>query len=243
MKWLVVIPVFNEGPKLPLLLKELKESPIPADSVLFVDNGCFDGSEKLIAESGYNFVRQHHNMGAGAALIIGADWALAHGYDVICNMAGNAKMLPAQIDRVLSPILCGDADYVTGSRFLPGGSYPNLTLFRRSTIPLVNVYVWLLTGCWLTDATCGYRAYKTEILQRAEFDWHAPWLHGYSFEYYLYAKVLIDRSLRWKEVPVTMRYPPPGVKRSHIRPVVGWYDMLRPWAVARFDRKGFARRA
>ncbi|NDF17669.1 MAG: hypothetical protein EB079_06865 [Verrucomicrobia bacterium] len=116
-----------------------------------------------------------------------ADYAIAGGFDVLGAIAGNGKMLPAEMHRVLDPVVNGSADYVTGSRYLPGGSSPNLTRFRGLAIPAVTLAVRLLTGRRITDATCGYRCYRLDILKRATFDWHAPWLEGYGFEYYLYA--------------------------------------------------------
>jgi hypothetical protein len=111
--------------------------------------------------------------------------------------------------------------------------------FRRRAIPAVNHFVRALTGARLTDATCGYRAWRLDIIRRARFDWHADWLHTYAFEYYLYAKV-IRAGFRWREVPVTMRYPARGRPYSKIRGARDWYAMLKPWVVARVDGKGFA---
>jgi len=129
---------------------------------------------------------------------------------------------------------------VTGSRFLPGGASPNLPEFRRRTIPMVNAFVKSLTGATVTDATCGYAAYRLSLLLRADFDWHAPWLETYGFEYYLRAKVILDGTIRWREVPITMRYPELG-PYSKIQPFTGWWAMLRPWALARMDGRGFTR--
>lgn len=234
------IPVYNQIQELPGLLGELKATDLPCDTLLLVNNGSDDGSESLIHESGLPYLDLPENRGVGRAFMAAADWGLERGYDILGVLAGNGKMLPSEMGRVLDPILHGEADYVTGSRFLAGGASPNLPKFREASIPVVNAFVRLLTGARVTDATCGYRAYRLELLRRAEFDWHAPWLDAYAFEYYLYAKVLLDRRIRWKEAPITMRYPPPGRRYSKIKPFVGWYDMLKPWVVARLDRKGFA---
>jgi dolichol-phosphate mannosyltransferase len=95
-------------------------------------------------------------------------------------------------------------------------------------------------GVHLTDATCGYKAFNLDIIRRANFDWKAPWLDTYGFEYYLYGKVLREPTIRWKEVPITMRYPPRGQRYSKIKPFSGWYALLKPWLVARLDTKGFS---
>lgn len=239
MKSLVFIPVFNQIQELPFLLSELRNTDLPCDTLLFVNNGSDDGSAELIHTSGFPWLDLPRNRGIGHSFMVAIDWAIQQEYQIFGVLAGNGKMLPAEMHRVLDPILVDEADYVTGSRFLQGGESPNLPGFRKASIPLVNHFVRVLTGARLTDATCGYRAYRLDLLRRSRFDWHAPWLDGYGFEYYLYAKVLLDPCIRWKEVPITMRYPPPGHRYSKIRPLVGWLDMLKPWVVARWDRKGF----
>lgn len=233
-----MIPVFNQVRELPGLLQELQEAGPACDTVVFVDNGSDDGSSELIADSGYEHIDVPVNRGIGYAFMVSTDWALERGYDVYGVLAGNGKMLPSEMPRLLEPVASGAVDYVTGSRFMPGGASPNLPPFRRATIPVVNGYVRALTGQRVTDATCGYACYRLSLFQRAGFDWHASWLETYGFEYYLRAKVMLDGTIPWREVPVTMRYPKTG-PYSKIRPFTGWAAMLRPWLVARVDGRGF----
>ncbi len=232
------VPVYNQVRELPVVLAEFAAAALPGVSLLLVNNGSKDGSERLVRESGHASIDVPRNLGVGYSNILALDWALAHGAEIFGAMAANGKMLPSEIPRLLAPIAEGRADYVTGSRFLPGGSSPNLPQFRRLSIPLVNRFVRLCTGAVLTDATCGFRAFRLDLLRRAEFDWHAPWLYTYAFEYYLYAKVLLDGRIRWAEQPVTMRYPQAG-PYSKIRAGRDWLAMLKPWWIARLDRRGF----
>lgn len=239
MKTVLFIPVFNQIREFPTVLQELRSGVLPCDCVLLVNNGSNDGSEKLVRDSGFDFIDLPKNLGVGHSFIKATDWALERGYEVFAVIASNGKMLPQEVHRVLNPIISGEADYVTGSRFLPGGAFPNLPRFRRLSIPLVNAFIWMLYGARLTDATCGFKAYKLDILKRAQFDWHSPSLNTYGFEYYLYGKVLKDSAIRWREVPITMRYPGGNVPYSKIKPFSGWYQMLKPWVRARFEHTGF----
>lgn len=239
MKTVVTIPVYNQIDELPHLLAEIASVDLPCDDVLLVNNGSDDGSAELIHESGHQFIDVPENRGVGYALIAGARWAIERDYELFAVMAGNGKMLPGELHRVLDPILSGEFDYITGSRFMPGGSSPNLRTFRKFAIPAVNFFVRVVTGAKVTDATCGYAAYRLEILRRAKFDWQAAWLEHYGFEYFLRSKVIRDKSIRWKEVPITMRYPTAGKRYSKIKPFSGWFSMLRPWIRARFNRQGF----
>jgi dolichol-phosphate mannosyltransferase len=241
MKSVLFIPVYNQIVEFPTVLRELRETNLPCDTVLLVNNGSSDGSEKLVAESGYEVINLLTNRGIGHSFMWAVDWALTRGYDVFSVIASNGKMLPSELSRVLDPVLSGEADYVTGSRYLDGGESPNLPVFRQLSIPMVGWMVKALFGATLTDATCGYKAFRLDLLRRAQFDWKAKSLDTYGFEYYLYGKILRDPSIRWKEVPITMRYPTKGKRYSKIKPFSGWYEMLKPWVIARFDGKGFAK--
>lgn len=242
MKTVLFIPVFNQIREFPTVLAELRAENLPCDTVLLVNNGSSDGSEKLVRESGYDYIDLPKNLGVGHSFIKATEWALERGYDTFAVIASNGKMLPSELHRVLEPIESGKADYVTGSRFLPGGEFPNLPAFRRLSIPLVSLFVRLLYGVKLTDATCGYKAYKLELFRRAEFDWRSDALNTYGFEYYLYGKIIRDGGICFCEVPITMRYPGGKAPYSKIKPFKGWYQMLKPWFVARFDGKGFRKK-
>lgn len=237
MRSVFVVPVFNQARELPALVEELR-GPLACDHLLFVDDGSDDGSSELIARSGFEHLRVPTRRGIGHAIQIGVRWALDRDFEVVGMIAGNGKMLASEMPRLLAPIASGRAQFVWGSRFLPGGASPNLPGFRARAIPQVNRLVRVVTGQRVTDATCGYFACDLDLFRRARFDWQAPWLWTYGFEYYLRGQVLLDPSVRWTEVPVTMRYPPSG-PYSKIPPVVGWWQMIRPWVAARIDRRGF----
>jgi len=222
------------------VLEALHAIDLPCETLLLINNGSNDGSEKLIRCSGYPFIDLSRNHGIGYSYMLATDWALERNYDIIGVLAGNGKMLPSEMYRVLNPILDGEAEYVVGSRRLTGGNSPNIPLFRHVAIPLVNYFVKVITGITLTDATCGYRAWRLDLMKKAEFDWHASWLNTYGFEYYFFAKVILSHSVRWKEVPVTMHYPSKGERYSKIRPFIDWWAMLKPWIIARCDGKRFA---
>jgi dolichol-phosphate mannosyltransferase len=238
MRTVFFVPVYDQAGELPRVLAEAAAAALPAVSLLLVNNGSHDGSARLVRESGHPFLDLPRNLGVGGALQLALDWALARPVEIFGMMAANGKMLPAEIPRLIDPILAGEADYVTGSRFMEGGAAPHLPGFRRHAIPWVNRYVRWLTGARLSDATCGFRAFRLDLLRGADFDWHAPWLTTYGLEYYLYAKVLRERRLRWLERPVTMRYPPAG-PYTKIRPGRDWWAMLEPWLRARLDGRGF----
>jgi len=231
-------PVYNEICEFPRVLRDLKRIDLPCDEILLINNGSNDGSERLVRESGYPYIDVPKNLGVGYSMMLAIDWAKKHNFDVLGGIASNGKMLPSQMHRLIDPIKQGRADYVKGSRYMDGGEFPNMPRFRRKAIPLVNLFVYMLTGIKTTDSTCGYRAYKIEIFDQALFDWRSKDLYTYGFEYFIDSKVMRDSALRYLEVPVSMMYPKKGpyTKMTGVR---SWIEMLRPWVKAWLDPNGF----
>ncbi len=223
---LVTILTFNEGEKLKALVGRF---PKAEDyKLLFVDDGSTDGTGAFLRESGHEVICHEINLGVGAGIRNSVKYGRQHGFDIIVIMAGNGKMLPEEIPRLVNPIRGDKADYVQGSRYLEGGRSPNLPLFRRLTIRLFTAIVNLAVGFKGTDITCGFRAYRLDLFDHPEIDIDQAWLGRYEMEYYIHYKVL-KLGFRVMEAPVTMVYPLSGKNYSKIKPFVGWWSMIRPW--------------
>lgn len=234
MKSICLIPVYNQVLDLPPLLEKLAKG-VAADKILLIDDGSDDGGELLIRQSGFSYIQLPQRRGIGHALIQGSRYAISRGFDVVVHLAGNGKMDPAEMPRVLDPVMENRVDYCWGSRYLPGGKSNNIPAFRRYGIPLIfNQIPRMFTGKKLSDATCGYRAYRLSILKDLGEGWRQPWLFGYEFEYYVLAKVLLNPKYYYVEVPISMNYPARKKQYSKIIPVISWWSMLKPWIVVRF---------
>jgi dolichol-phosphate mannosyltransferase len=166
--------------------------------------------------------------GIGYAIKQGIKYAQGEGYDVVVVMAGNNKDDPAEIPRLLKPILEEDYDYVQGSRFLPGGKHVKNPFLRRVFSRLFP-YVWTLaTNVPCTDVTNGFRAYKMKILLDSRINIWQDWLNSYQLEYYIHFKVL-TLGYRMKEVPVSKTYPfSHRGGYSRISPFRDWWKILEP---------------
>jgi len=217
---------FNEGDKLKSLVQRFPHER--NYQLLFIDDGSTDGAAAFLEGSGHELIRHETNLGVGAGIRDGIKYGRERGFDIIVIMAGNGKMLPEEIGRLVEPIIHDRADYVQGSRYLEGGRSPNLPLFRRLAIRLFTAMVNLAVGFRGTDITCGFRAYRLDIFDRPELGIDQAWLGRYEMEYYIHYKVL-KLGYRVVEVPVSMVYPPEKKNYSKIKPFVGWWSMIRPW--------------
>ncbi len=203
------LPVYNEEEHVGELLANFK--PVVAegvvDEVLAVDDGSTDQTRSILRGFDYCTVITHpERRGCGDAIRSAYRHALERGYDVFVIMAGNGKDDPAQIQRVIQPILDDDADYVQGSRYLSGGYSEGLPKHRNIAIRL---FTWAFSAALqrrYTDCTNGFRAYRTSILRDDRIDWRQDWLgHSYEIEFYLHYKVA-QLGYRVREVPVSKVY-------------------------------------
>jgi dolichol-phosphate mannosyltransferase len=229
LRVLATFPFYNERNKLALLVPKIR--PGLVDAWLPVDDGSDDGGAELLRAAGIEPLRNERRSGIGACLKRVVHVGREKGYDVLVVMAGNNKDDPAEIPRLLAPILSDEADYVQGSRFLPGGASPRLPAFRRAAIPLLSLLFRLYTGRPSTDLTNGFRAYRLALFDDVRIDIDQAWLDDYEFEYYVHWKAF-TLGYRVTEVPVTKSYPPEkNVEYSKVRPFVGWWRMLRPFVL------------
>lgn len=223
---LATFPFYNEEQKVRQLAPRLAKGLV--DTFFAINDGSSDRGPEVLRAQGI-LVGDQPRSGVGACIKRAITHAREHGYDILVVMAGNNKDNPAEIPQLLQPILDGKADYVQGSRFLAGGSSPNLPKFRFFSIKLLS---WLFSlQMWkrCTDLTNGFRAYRLDLFDDPRVNIYQEWLDGYELEYYIHWKVH-RYHYRTCEVPVTKTYPSDKkVAYTKISPVIGWWHMLRPF--------------
>lgn len=226
---LIAVVVYNEGLRVRKVVSGLRLLADTCDVVL-VDDGSNDETRDCLSSSGFPVIRHDRNQGVGASIRDAIRYGLKRGSRFFVILAGNGKMDPIQIPRLLEPLLNGECDYVQGSRYLPGGGTTNLPLFRHVMIKIFTVIAWLLTGYKGTDVTCGFRAYSLSLFQHPAIDIGQDWLNRYELEFYIHYKA-IRLGYRLREVPVSMDYPRDGRPYSKIKPFRGWWSMVKPWVL------------
>ncbi len=158
----IVIAAYNEAEGIPHVLETL-----PAEvcglrtDVIVVDDGSSDGTADALERTRAHVVACPVNRGQGAALRLGYRVAREHGAAYVITTDADGQYDVADLPAVLTPILEGRADFVTGSRIL--GRQHTRDKVRRLG---VHVFAWLatiLTGHRLTDTSFGLRAARAEV--------------------------------------------------------------------------------
>jgi dolichol-phosphate mannosyltransferase len=197
--------------------------------VAVVDDGSSDSTPDVIRAKGAVLIRHERRRGVGAAIRSAYRWAREHGYDICVILAGNDKDRPPEISRITAPIIAGEADLVQGSRYLPGGDFGNMPLYRRISTQYVHPLLFsLAVRRRFTDSTNGFRALRLSVLDDPRIDLDQPWLDAYELEPYLLFKATrLGYAVR--EVGVTKIYPPAELGGyTKMAPITGWWSILRP---------------
>lgn len=178
-----------------------------ADAIFVVDDGCPDGSGRLVAEQAADprvkVLYHDANRGVGAAVVTGMQAALEWGAECLVKIDGDGQHDPALLPVLASPVVTGTADFAKGNRFYSLDDLqdmPRLRLFGNAVLSFVTK---LSSGYWsVFDPTNGYLALHAEVFRQLPSAKLDP---GYFFESDLLFRLNTVRA-RIVEIPMRARY-------------------------------------
>ena len=218
MRRIAVVPAFNEQQNVGRVIEEIRAFD-PGLDIVVVDDGSVDRTAAVAREHGATVLCLPFNLGIGGAVQTGYRYAFEHGYDLAVRVDGDGQHDPSQLDRVVAPVLAGEADIAVGSRFVGSGDGYRSSRSRRVGIRLLAMVVSRIVGRRVTDTTSGFQALNRKGI--------ALFARDYPHDYpEVEATVMVSRHrLRAVEVPVSMRERSSG--RSSITAVRSIYYMLK----------------
>ncbi|MBK9292945.1 MAG: glycosyltransferase family 2 protein [Oligoflexia bacterium] len=233
MKIIVIAPCYNEEVKIGKVVSRIQNMPEKiVNEILVVDDGSTDQSVKVVKDLGASILSVGSVKGVGFALREGFKYAQQKGYDIIVVIAGNNKDEPNEIPDLIKGITEKGCDFVQGSRFLKKIDFGHMPFYRKIATRLHPFLFSIFTGRRLTESTNGFRAFKTSLLNDPKIKLDQPWLDQYELEPYLYYKT-ITLGYKTMEIPCTKTYPPKKVGYTKMKPISGWWSILRPLLLLR----------
>lgn len=240
VRTLVVVPTYIEAPNIELFLDTVRRV-VPEADILVVDDNSPDGTADLAQakadEMGrIDIMRRPAKAGLGNAYRAGFGWGLDRGYERLVQIDVDFSHDPAMIPALLARLDAG-AGVAIGSRYVSGGSTPHWPLHRRLMSKWGNGYATWLLGLHIHDATAGFRAYKSEVLEAIQF--RDTIANGYAFQMEV-AYRLAEWGGRIDEVPIAFTDRVRGQSKMSGRIMAESMILVTKWGVR--DRLGALRK-
>jgi glycosyltransferase involved in cell wall biosynthesis len=192
--WLVM-PVHNE--KI-VLGQTLDDVFAEIENVIVVDDGSTDGSAEIAFLAGAHVLRHHVNLGQGAALQTGIDYAARMGANYVVTFDADGQHKSEEILPMLDALQKSSSEIILGSRFL--GATKNLPPARRILLKLAIFLTRLVGGPNLTDTHNGFRIMQSDFFKKFEFQSNGM---GHASEILFF---ISKNKIRYIEYPVTISY-------------------------------------
>ncbi|MBI2547985.1 glycosyltransferase family 2 protein [Candidatus Woesearchaeota archaeon] len=196
MNIFIVIAAYNEEKSITTVVKSLREKGY--DHIIVVDDGSRDRTSQYAEQEGATVLQHVVNLGQGAALKTGIDYALMQGADIIVTFDADGQHDAGDLRQLLKPVIDKNIDVTLGSRFLKHNS--NVPFIRKCFLKGGAFLFKVMYGVTLTDSHNGLRAFSKKAAKVID-------LKTNGMEH---ASEMIEEigkhKLSYKEIPVTIRY-------------------------------------
>lgn len=166
-KLIIQIPCFNEAADLPGTLAALPRRIPGIDTIeiLVIDDGSADNTAQVARMWGVHHVVRHRtNRGLAAAFRTGIEAALRAGADIIVNTDADGQYAGQDIEKIVAPVLSGEADIVIGDRGVASNAH--FGPVKRRLQRLGSAMVQRLSNTHISDAVSGFRAISRDAAMR-----------------------------------------------------------------------------
>lgn len=194
----IVIPAYNEAEIISKVLLDLKDS-CPRYNIVVVDDGSSDDTAVMACDLPVTVLVHPTNLGQGAALATGIEYALRKKADIVVTFDADGQMRPEDINSLVGEVSKEGIDVALGSRFLE--SLPKgMSKTKRIILRVATLFTRLSTGLRITDTHNGFRAFKAEALKKISISQNRM-AHASEI-----LSEIARHELKYIEIPVAIRY-------------------------------------
>lgn len=193
----VIVPCYNEQHS--ILLDVLVQLLKAEYNVVLVDDGTTEKIQLSLANESLHVIRHRINLGQGAALETGTNYALQKQAKYIIHFDADGQHCASDIPDLLNPLLIDNADIVFGSRFL-GTDATQIPSTKRILLQIARYINYVFTGILLTDAHNGLRALNLKAASQLRITENRM---AHASELLMLVR---NKKLRYTEVPVQIKY-------------------------------------
>ena len=221
----IIIPCYNEIDTIQELIFRVKSSPIQSKEIIIIDNCSTDGTREFLEnlkDDSLIIIFNNRNIGKGGSLAKG--FSIASG-DITLIQDADLEYNPREYEKLIAPIIDGNADVVYGSRFIGEAPHRVLYFWHRVGNGFLTLLSNILTDINLTDMETCYKVFKTKIIKSLKFK-----EKGFGFEPEVTAKIA-KLNCRIYEVGISYfgRTYEEGKK-------VGWKDgLIAIWCIFKYN--------
>jgi len=216
-KIVAVVPAFNEEDNIESVINDLKEHQ-PSIKIVVINDCSDDSTGDIVRKLNETVINLVINLGIGGAVQTGLKYSRDNDYDITIQFDGDGQHMACEIEKIIKPIIDGEADVVIGSRFLGTGSFKS-NIPRRIGIGVFKLVNSMLVRSKITDNTSGFRAYNKAAVE---------FLARYYPQDYPEPEAVVElyrNRFRLQEVPVMMKEREGG--SSSIKALGSIYYMVK----------------
>lgn len=201
---LVIIPTYNEIENISNIIDAVMELPDGFD-LLVIDDASPDGTQDAVRKKIEQYPGRVHmqcrsgKLGLGTAYILGFRWALDRDYQYVIEMDADFSHNPKDLPKLYHECKDNGADMAIGSRYVSGVNVVNWPMGRVLMSYFASVYVRLITGMKLRDATAGFVCYRRRVFEQIQLE--NIKFKGYAFQIEMKFKTFF-RKFKIAEVPI-----------------------------------------
>jgi len=201
---IVIIPTYNEIENIETIVRTVFSLHKAFDVLIVDDNSPDHTADKVIAlqaefKDRLHLEKRAKKSGLGTAYVHGFQWALARHYQYIFEMDADFSHNPNDLEKLYNACHFGEADVAIGSRYVTGVNVVNWPLSRVLMSYFASVYVKMITGMKIHDATAGFICYKRIVLEQIKID--KIKFIGYAFQIEMKYRAYANK-FRITEVPI-----------------------------------------